>query len=136
MAHSIKDLVETMDERTDLSYLEAIIKKPLALEEIQARRKAYFKAYYEAHREQRKAYCKAYYEAHREQVKAYSKAYREARREQVKAYSKAYREAHIEQIKAYNKAYNEARREKRALASYRLGWTWNIIRSMFNALPE
>ena len=57
--------------------MEAIVKKPLALEEIQARRKAY----YEAHREQRKAYSKAYNETHREQKKVYSKAYYETRRE-------------------------------------------------------
>ena len=92
-------------------------------------RKAYMKAYREAHKERSKAYyeahkerSKAYYESHKEQYKEQSKAYDDTHREQRKAYreahkeqskeqSKVYRETHKEQKKAYLKAYNEAHRK-------------------------
>ena len=53
--------------------------------------------------EKRKAYNKAYREAHKEELKAGGKAYREAHKEKTKAYSKAYNEAHKEKLKAHNK---------------------------------
>jgi len=70
-------------------------------------KKAYMKAYCEAHREQRKAY----YEVHKEQINKQSKAYREAHREQANTRAKAYREAHREQANARAKAWYEAHRK-------------------------
>ena len=48
-------------------------------------------------KEERKAYMKAWKEAHKEQEKAAKKAWKEANKEQVKAYMKAY-------MKAYQKS--------------------------------
>jgi len=86
-------------------------------------KKAYQKAYYEAHKEERKAYReahkeekKAYDKAHREEKKAYDKAhgkaYYEAHKEEKLAYQKAYREAHKEEKKAYQKAYRERKKRE------------------------
>ena len=58
-------------------------------------RKAYRKAYYEAHREEHIAYMKAYFKAHKEQRKASRKAWREAHKEEVKAYMKAYSKSDV-----------------------------------------
>ena len=71
-------------------------------------RKATNKAWLEAHREEYKAYMKAYYQAHKDQVKASKKAYYEAHKEHFNAYMKAYHEAHREECKVYAKAYNKA----------------------------
>lgn len=60
-------------------------------------RKAYMKAYYQAHREERKAYSKAYHKAHKGEYREYKKAYIESHREENRAYQKAYH-------KAYHKA--------------------------------
>jgi hypothetical protein len=49
--------------------------------------------------QERKEYFKAYYEAHKEELNAKMKAWRKAHRE----YSTAYYEAHKEEIKAYNR---------------------------------
>ena len=59
-------------------------------------------------KEERKAYQKAWCEAHKEQVKAATKAWKEAHKEQVKAANKAWCEANKEQIKAYQKEYQKA----------------------------
>ena len=75
-------------------------------------RKAYRKAYYQAHREQMKAATKAWKEAHKEQVKAANKAWCEANKDQVKVYQKAWYEANREQRKAQIKAYNRAHKEQ------------------------
>ena len=85
-------------------------------------RKAYMKAYhqahkdqtkawYEAHKEQRKASKKAYYEAHKDQAITAIKAWKEAHKEQVKASKKAFYEAHKDQAIAANKAYRQAHKE-------------------------
>ena len=58
-------------------------------------------------KEQRKAYAKAYYQAHKEQAKASAKAYRQAHKEQAKAWY----EAHKEQAKAASKAYYHEHQE-------------------------
>ena len=76
-------------------------------------KKAYQKAYYEAHREELKAQHKAYDEAHREERNTYDKAYREAHREEIVAKRKAYYEARREGLAAKQKAYDEAHREER-----------------------
>ena len=53
----------------------------------------------------RKAYKKAWYEAHKQEHKAYMKAYKEAHNEQLKAQAKAYYAAHKEERNAYMKEY-------------------------------
>ena len=70
-------------------------------------RKAYRKAYYQAHREQMKAATKAWKEAHKEQVKAANKAWCEANKDQVKVYQKAWYEANKDQVKAWKEAHKE-----------------------------
>jgi hypothetical protein len=50
--------------------------------------------------EYRKAYKKAWYEAHKEEASAYYKVYREDNKEDLLVYKKAYREANKEAIKA------------------------------------
>ena len=85
-------------------------------------RKAYAKAYKQAHKEQRKAYYeankeeikaskKAYYQAHKDQAKAYAKVQYQSQKEEVKAANKAYYEANKEEIKASKKAYRQAHKE-------------------------
>ena len=59
-------------------------------------RKEYFKAYYQAHKEEKKDY----YQAHKEEQKAYYQAHKE----EQKVYQKAWRQAHREEQKAYNKS--------------------------------
>ena len=81
-------------------------------------RKAYKKAYYEAHKEEHKAYMKAYRQAHKEEAKAYIKEHKEER----KAYIKAYYQSHKEQCNEYLKKY-----EKDDLNA--LGQTKAIIRN-------
>ena len=66
-------------------------------------RKAYMKAYKQAHKEERKAW----YEAHKEQLKANNKAYYQSHKEQLKANMKAYRQAHKEEHKAYIESHKE-----------------------------
>ena len=52
----------------------------------------------------RKAYMKAWYQAHKEEAKAAQKEYYQANKEQVKAAKKAYYQAHKEESKAYKKS--------------------------------
>ena len=63
-------------------------------------RKAYKKAYYQAHKEEMKATAKAYYQASKEQCKAYRQAHKEQR--------KAWREVNKEQVKAYTINYTKS----------------------------
>lgn len=89
--------------------------------------KEYFKAWYQAHKEerkeQRKACAKAYYQAHKEERKEYAIAYRQAHKEEMKEYyqahkeekkasAKAWYEAHKEEMKAKVKAWKEANKEQ------------------------
>ena len=67
-------------------------------------RRAYMKAYSQAHKEA-KAYNKEYYEAHKEARKATMKAYRESHKEEIKASMKAWKESNKERYNAYKKAY-------------------------------
>lgn len=75
-------------------------------------RKAYMKAWREAHKEEfkeySKAYSKAYYQAHNEEKKAKNKAYYQANKDEIKEYSKAYKQTHKDEIKAYQKAYKQS----------------------------
>lgn len=59
-------------------------------------RKEYYKAYYQAHKEE----LKAYYQAHKEEMKAW----REANIQHYRAYQKAYYQSHREEAKAYLKS--------------------------------
>ena len=78
-------------------------------------RKAYMKAWYQAHKEEAKAAQKEYYQANKEQVKAAKKAWREAHKEERKAYMKAWYQAHKEEAKAYYQANkDEAKAAKKA----------------------
>ena len=75
-------------------------------------RKAYRKAYYEAHKDQAKANMKAWYESHKDQYKAYMKAYYKAHKEEAKANMKAWRASHKEQYRNYQKGYKEAHKDQ------------------------
>ena len=55
-------------------------------------------------KDERKAYMKAYYQAHKES----EKAYRQAHKDQAKAYMKAWYEANKKQRREYQKAYTKA----------------------------
>ena len=52
-------------------------------------RKEYFKAYYQAHKEQHKVQMKAWYEAHREEAKASVKAWKQSHKQERKAYNQS-----------------------------------------------
>lgn len=56
----------------------------------------------------RKAYLKAYYEAHKDQSKAYHKAWQASHKEHYRNYQKGYKEAHKDQANEYMKAYNKS----------------------------
>ena len=71
-------------------------------------RKAYGKAYRQAHKEEAKAYMKAYYESHKEQIKEQNKAYNQAHKEERKAYMKEYYETHKENYRDYQRDYMKA----------------------------
>lgn len=57
------------------------------------------------------AYWRAYYEANREQIAAKRRAYYEKNREKKLAYQRAYDAAHREDIAARQLAYKQAKRE-------------------------
>ena len=75
-------------------------------------RKAYLKAYYQAHKEQYRAQLKAWRAANKEEVNAYNKSYYQANKEEAKAYSKSYNKAHKEERKASAKAYRQEHKEQ------------------------
>ena len=58
-------------------------------------------------KEYKKAYQKAYYQAHKEQIKEQRKAYIKAYNQAHKEEKKAWREANIEHYKAYQKVYKK-----------------------------
>jgi len=72
-------------------------------EERKAKRAAYYKAYYEANKEEVAAQHKAYHENNKEKISARKKAYYEANKEEIAAY----RKANKEKIAAYQKANPE-----------------------------
>lgn len=91
-------------------------------------RRAYQRAYNEAHREERRAYNRAYDEAHREEISAYRRAYHrayyEANQEEISARTRAYREAHKEERNVQiRKRQTEARKASREVAT-RNGEPW------------
>ena len=87
-------------------------------------RRAYQRAYNEAHREERRAYNRAYDEAHREEISAYHRAYYEANQEEISARTRAYREAHKEERNVQiRKRQTEARKASREVAT-RNGEPW------------
>ena len=55
-------------------------------------------------KEERKAYMKAWHEAHRDEHLANMKAWKEAHKDEYKAAQKAWKEAHKDEIKAYIKS--------------------------------
>jgi 5-methylcytosine-specific restriction endonuclease McrA len=108
--------------------------------EQKARRAAYHKTYYEAHKTDVLVRTMAYREAHRAELAAQQKAYREAHRgvlaaqrrvryeahrAEVVASRKAYREAHRAEAMAQSKAYYEAHRAEIAAqrSAQRKGWS-------------
>ena len=97
-----------------------------------ADKKAYNKAYYQAHREDIKAYKKAWDQAHREDIKAYNrahkderKAWEQAHKDERKAYQKAWDQAHREELKDYHRSYRKSDTNS-------LGQTKHNIRCMSN----
>ena len=79
------------------------------------------KAWYQEHREERKAQMKAYYQAHKNEMKAWYQEHKEER----KAYHKDWVQAHREERKAYNKAYQKAYKKSDTNSS---GHTKNSVR--------
>lgn len=76
-------------------------------------KRAYIRAYREAHKEEISARERAYREDHREEIRARKRAYNEAHREEKRTYNLAYAEAHREEIRAYREAYRDAHLEER-----------------------
>lgn len=72
------------------------------------KQKAWWKVYYEAHKDEVKMRSKSYYEAHKDEHAARSKAYRESHKDEYKAQKKAWYEAHKDEHKAWCKAHYEA----------------------------
>ena len=77
-----------------------------------AKKKAYFKAYYEANKEKIQARQKAYNETHKEEKRVLNKTYKETHKEEISAMNKAYSETHKEEKRVLNKAYHETHREE------------------------
>ena len=96
-------------------------------------RRDYYKAYYQAHREEKKAWEQAHREERKAYKKAYNKAYNQAHREEQKAYQKAYQkvynQAHREEQKAYKKSdtnsLGQTKQSIRVKSSYYL---FNILK--------
>ena len=100
-------------------------------------RRDYYKAYYQAHKEDKKAWE----QAHREERKAYKKAYNKAHREEQKAYQKDYYQAHREERKAWEQAHREEMNVYKKSDTNSLGQTKNSIRAkssyyLFNVLKH
>ena len=98
-------------------------------------RKAYKKAYYQAHKEQVKAAKKDYYQANKEELLAASKAYYQAHKEDQKAYSKAQYQAHKEEAKAYRQTHREEKKAyskayKKAHKAYQKAYTKSDLNSL------
>ena len=62
-------------------------------------------------KKKKSAYWRAYYEANREEIAAKRRSYYEKNREKKLAYQRAYDAAHREEIKARQLAYKQAKRE-------------------------
>ena len=91
-------------------------------------RRDYYKAYYQAHKEDKKAWE----QAHREERKAYKKAYNKAHREEQKAYQKDYYQAHREERKAWEQAHREEMNAYKKSDTNSLGQTKHSIRAKSN----
>ena len=91
-------------------------------------RRDYYKAYYQAHKEDKKAWE----QAHREERKAYKKAYNKAHREEQKAYQKDYYQAHREERKAWEQAHREEMNAYKKSDTNSLGQTKQNIRAKSN----
>ena len=94
------------------------------------KQKAYYKAYYQAHKEEHKAVVKAWEQAHREERKAYKKDYNKAHREELKAYKKAHRE----EMNAYQKAYHKS--DTNSLGQTKQSIRAKSSRYLFNVLKH
>ena len=81
-------------------------------------------------KEERKAYMKAWREAHKEQYKVYQKAWRETHKEQCKATMKAYRQSHKEEAKAYYQA------NKDKIKAYMKEYMKDYLKSDLNSLGQ
>ena len=80
--------------------------------EYAAQRKAYRRAYYQAHRAEILDRQKAYYRAHSAGIRAWQKAYYEANRARVGEKNRTYNETHHAERLATNRAYRERHREE------------------------
>ena len=76
-------------------------------------RRAYYAAYYLAHRKEKAQSARDYYGLHREERIAYQKAYRTKHRKEYNAYLRAYKAAHPKETAARAKAYYETHRDER-----------------------
>ena len=76
--------------------------------------RSYFRAYYEAHREELCSYGRAYYEAHREELRTHNRSY-----------DRAYYEAHREELRSYRqKRRTDTQSASREVATrHREPWT-------------
>jgi hypothetical protein len=92
-------------------------------EEIAAKKKDYFKAYYNANKDKCREATKKWTENNKEKARLAVKAWNEANKEHVKKYREAnkekiaekrklYREANKDKLAAKNKAYREANKDK------------------------
>ena len=88
-------------------------------------RREYYKAYYQAHKEDKKAWE----QAHREERKAYRKAWGQAHREERKAYKKAWEQAHREERKAYKKSdTNSLGQTKHSIREKSRKYLFNVLK--------
>lgn len=97
-------------------------------------RREYYKAWYQAHKEENNSRCKAWYQAHREEQKAYFKAYRQEHREEYKAYQKAWAKSHREEYKAYKKSYSKS--DTNSLGQTKQSVRLKSSRYLFNVLKH
>ena len=93
-----EEIEREFEESYSAQYADAEISKWLddlavndALDHEQLHNKRYWRAYYEAHKDEAAAYQRAYYEAHKDEIAAYQRAYREAHKDEIAAYQREYR---------------------------------------------
>lgn len=130
--------------------VEEIVSSDASLDE-QAKKRAYSRAYYQAHKETIKQQSRAYRAAHKEELSQYNKAYAQANKARLEPKKKAYRDANKARLVPYHKnyrasnkarialrdkAFREANRERlriQRIESKYNGFTWEAWEAMFQA---
>lgn len=77
-------------------------------------RNEYFKAYYQAHKEEKLKRSKTYYQAHKEEIIAHKKEYNKEHKEQFKAHQNEYMKSYLKSdVNAHGESKNNIRSKSR-----------------------